>query len=58
MVTRKTTYVVLTKFPDGTHYPYYEQAFTAQDAVDAVKCYKDSNEQIDSVFKEVKGWTV
>lgn len=56
MVTKKSTYVVLTTLQDGTHYPYYEQAFTAQDAVDAVNCYKDSTEVIDSVYKQVKGW--
>lgn len=52
----KVTYVVMTVNKNGEHFPYYEQALTAQDAVNEVLRYKDSNEKIESVYKEVAGW--
>lgn len=37
-------------------YTYREQAKTAQEAVNAVKTYKDENERIIYVFKQVENW--
>lgn len=50
------TYIVMTVNENGEHFPYYEQADSANDAVGKVRLYIDDYTEIDSVYKEVKTW--
>lgn len=51
-----SVFVVLVENDNGSRFPYYEDACTAQEAVDKVRCYKDDYEKILSVFKQVENW--
>lgn len=50
------TYMVVTVDTDGNHFPYYEQAGTAQEAVGKVRMYIDDYTEIAGVYKEVRNW--
>ena len=50
------TYRVQVELPDYSHYDYYEEADTAQDAVDYVRCYMTDEEVIVEVSRVVRGW--
>ena len=39
-----------------SRFPYYENAYTAQEAVDEVRRYKDDYEKILFVLKQVDNW--
>ena len=41
---------------NGTHYPYWQEAYGVQDAVDKVRCYISSDEDIETVSKVCTGW--
>lgn len=47
-------FLVMVRQQDGSLFPYYEVAYNAKEAVAKVKCYIADEEQIDSVYKEVK----
>lgn len=51
-----SVFVVMTERENGSRFPYYEDARTAQEAVDRVRCYKDDYEEIVFVFKQVENW--
>ena len=47
-------FLVMVRQQDGTLFPYYETAYNAKEAVAIVKTYIADEEEVDSVFKEVK----
>ncbi len=54
---RLSVFVVLTESKKtGNRFPYYEDAFTAQEAVDQARVYISDEEDIVFVFKQVENW--
>ena len=53
---KKVTYLVMTVNLNGEHFPYYEDAETAKDAVGKVRMYIDDQTDIDAVYREVRNW--
>jgi len=52
----QSRYMVVTVDEDGTHFPYYEIAESAQEAVGMVRLYIDDRTDVDAVYREVRNW--
>ena len=52
---RLSLFIVVTD-RNGSSFSYHEDGYTAQEAVDSVRCYMDSEEQIMYVYKQVENW--
>ena len=49
-------YVIKTVNTNGEHWEYYQEAETAQKAVDACRLYKGDEEEIEEVFRKCTSW--
>ena len=56
-VKRLSVFVVLVESKKtGNRFPYYEEAFTAQEAVNHARTYIPDDDEIVFVFKQVENW--
>lgn len=54
---KMTMYAVCVKNKyKGDHWTYYQEAQSAQRAVDLCRTYKADEEEIEEVFKKVNNW--
>lgn len=49
-------YAVMVSDKYDNRFTYYENANSAQEAVNEIRRYKDENEKIICVFKQVENW--
>lgn len=54
---RKAMFIVETENTvSGEHWNYYEDAYTAQGAVNKVRTYKADTEKIINVYRQIENW--